>query len=141
MEELGIGRPSTYASTITTILARHYVIKENKNLYITELGEAVNEMMKEAFPSIVALLGLADHNIFSAFRAGDADLLEIGLCIAAFRKARTRKKLPVRKLGEAVNEMMKEAFPSIVDVNFTVNMEALLDSVEEGSVNWSADRI
>ena len=53
MEELGIGRPSTYAPTITTLLARRYVAKENKNLYITELGEVVNNMMKEAFPSIV----------------------------------------------------------------------------------------
>ena len=75
LEELGIGRPSTYAPTITTILARHYVVKENKNLYVTELGEAVNNMMKKAFPSIV-------------------------------------------------------------DVNFTANMEALLDGVEEGSVKW-----
>ncbi len=75
LEELGIGRPSTYAPTITTILARRYVTKENKNLYVTELGEVVNHMMKDAFPSIV-------------------------------------------------------------DVNFTANMEALLDGVEEGSVNW-----
>ena len=75
MEELGIGRPSTYAPTITTLLARRYVAKENKNLYITELGEVVNNMMKEAFPSIV-------------------------------------------------------------DVNFTANMETLLDSVEDGSVKW-----
>lgn len=75
LEELGIGRPSTYAPTITTILARRYVAKENKNLYVTELGEVVNHMMKEAFPSIV-------------------------------------------------------------DVNFTANMEALLDGVEEGTVNW-----
>lgn len=75
MEELGIGRPSTYAPTITTIMARHYVVKENKNLYITELGEAVNNMMKEAFPSIV-------------------------------------------------------------DVNFTVTLESLLDGVEEGNVAW-----
>ena len=75
LEELGIGRPSTYAPTITTILARRYVIKENKNLYVTELGEVVNNMMKEAFPSIV-------------------------------------------------------------DVNFTANMEALLDAVEEGTVKW-----
>ncbi|MCM1126666.1 MAG: type I DNA topoisomerase [Lachnospiraceae bacterium] len=77
LEELGIGRPSTYAPTITTILARRYVVKENKNLYVTELGEVVNSMMKEAFPSIV-------------------------------------------------------------DVNFTANMETLLDGVEEGSVNWKA---
>lgn len=75
LEELGIGRPSTYAPTITTILARRYVAKENKNLYVTELGEVVNQMMMEAFPSIV-------------------------------------------------------------DVNFTANMEALLDGVEMGTVKW-----
>ncbi len=75
LEELGIGRPSTYAPTITTIIARRYVIKENKNLYVTELGEIVNKIMKQAFPSIV-------------------------------------------------------------DVNFTVNLEALLDGVEDGNVNW-----
>ena len=55
MEEQGIGRPSTYAPTITTILARRYVTKENKNLYVTELGEAVNGIMKKCFPSIVDL--------------------------------------------------------------------------------------
>lgn len=75
LEELGIGRPSTYAPTITTILARRYVAKENKNLYVTELGEVVNQMMLEAFPSIV-------------------------------------------------------------DVHFTANMEALLDGVEMGTVKW-----
>ncbi|MDO4284834.1 MAG: type I DNA topoisomerase [Eubacteriales bacterium] len=53
LEEQGIGRPSTYAPTITTILARRYIVKEEKNLYMTELGEVVNNMMKEAFPSIV----------------------------------------------------------------------------------------
>ena len=53
LEELGIGRPSTYAPTITTIIARRYVVKENKNLYMTELGEIVNNIMKDAFPSIV----------------------------------------------------------------------------------------
>ena len=75
LEELGIGRPSTYAPTITTIIARRYVAKENKNLYMTELGEVVNKIMKEAFPSIV-------------------------------------------------------------DVNFTATMEQLLDGVEEGKVQW-----
>ena len=53
LEELGIGRPSTYAPTITTIIARRYVAKENKNLYMTELGEVVNNIMKKSFPSIV----------------------------------------------------------------------------------------
>lgn len=75
LEELGIGRPSTYAPTITTLLARRYIVKENKNLYVTELGEVVNHIMEDAFPSIV-------------------------------------------------------------NVNFTANMEELLDSVEEGTVAW-----
>lgn len=75
LEEQGIGRPSTYAPTITTIISRRYVAKENKNLYVTELGEAVNNIMKTAFPAIV-------------------------------------------------------------DSSFTANMESLLDMVEEGSVQW-----
>ena len=75
LEELGIGRPSTYAPTISIILGRRYVTKEAKNLYITEIGEVVNNMMKQSFPSIV-------------------------------------------------------------DVNFTANMEGLLDMVEEGKVEW-----
>jgi DNA topoisomerase I len=75
LEELGIGRPSTYAPTITTLMARRYVAKENKNLYVTEIGEVVNNIMNKAFSSIV-------------------------------------------------------------DVNFTVNLESLLDKVEDGSVNW-----
>ena len=53
LEEQGIGRPSTYAPTISTIIARRYVTKENKNLFVTELGEVVNKIMKEAFSSIV----------------------------------------------------------------------------------------
>ena len=75
LEEQGIGRPSTYAPTITTIIARRYVIKEDRNLFVTEMGEAVNKIMKEAFPSIV-------------------------------------------------------------DVRFTANLEMLLDNVEEGEINW-----
>ncbi|MBQ9983175.1 MAG: type I DNA topoisomerase [Lachnospiraceae bacterium] len=53
LEELGIGRPSTYAPTISTILARRYVVKENRNLYVTEIGEAVNQIMLKGFPVIV----------------------------------------------------------------------------------------
>lgn len=53
LEELGIGRPSTYAPTISTILARRYVVKENRNIYVTELGEAVNQIMLKGFPVIV----------------------------------------------------------------------------------------
>ena len=53
LEELGIGRPSTYAPTISTILNRRYIVKENRNLYVTELGEAVNQIMIKGFPVIV----------------------------------------------------------------------------------------
>ncbi len=53
LEDLGIGRPSTYAPTITTIINRRYVAKENKNLYVTEIGDVVNHMMEQSFPSIV----------------------------------------------------------------------------------------
>ena len=53
LEEDGIGRPSTYAPTIGTLLGRHYVTKEKKNLYATELGTAVNELMVNSFPEIV----------------------------------------------------------------------------------------
>ena len=53
LEELGIGRPSTYSPTITTIIARRYITKENKNLYVTEIGSIVNSIMKESFPTIV----------------------------------------------------------------------------------------
>lgn len=53
LEEQGIGRPSTYAPTITTILARRYITKEQKNLYVTELGQVVNDMMVNYFGSII----------------------------------------------------------------------------------------
>ncbi|MCR5746835.1 MAG: type I DNA topoisomerase [Lachnospiraceae bacterium] len=53
LEELGIGRPSTYAPTISTLLGRRYITKEGRNLFVTEMGDAVNNIMKEAFPSIV----------------------------------------------------------------------------------------
>ncbi len=55
MEELGLGRPSTYAPTIATILSRHYITKEGRNIYVTELGEVVNGLMLKSFPDIVDL--------------------------------------------------------------------------------------
>ena len=53
LEENGIGRPSTYAPTISTLLARRYVSKEKKELFITELGTAVNSIMEAGFPVII----------------------------------------------------------------------------------------
>ena len=55
LEEKGIGRPSTYAPTISTITGREYVVKEGKYLRPTTLGETVNDLMKERFPDIVDL--------------------------------------------------------------------------------------
>lgn len=52
MEEQGIGRPSTYAPTITTLLARRYITREKKNLFVTELGNAVNDLMVSSFHDI-----------------------------------------------------------------------------------------
>ena len=60
LEENGIGRPSTYAPTISTIIARHYITKEKKNLYVTELGNVVNDMLKKQFPDIVDAAFTAD---------------------------------------------------------------------------------
>ena len=71
LEELGIGRPSTYAPTISTIITRRYVAKENKNLYMTELGEVVNNIMKQSFASIV------DVN-FTAYMEGLLDMIAEG---------------------------------------------------------------
>ena len=53
LEELGIGRPSTYAPIIDTILSRYYVVREEKQLYPTELGFLVIDLMKEYFPDII----------------------------------------------------------------------------------------
>lgn len=53
LEEIGVGRPSTYAPTLTTIQTRNYVTKEAKNLFPTELGEVVNDIMKNYFSEIV----------------------------------------------------------------------------------------
>lgn len=53
LEENGIGRPSTYATTISTITSREYVTRENKTLKPTELGEVITKLMKEHFPKIV----------------------------------------------------------------------------------------
>jgi len=71
MEELGIGRPGTFAQTITTLMNRYYVTKENKVLYPTELGEIVNEIMNDYFKDIVN----AD---FTARMEDDLDRVELG---------------------------------------------------------------
>ncbi len=71
LEEKGIGRPSTYAPTITTITAREYVVKEGKYLRPTPLGETVNGLMEERFPDIVDVK-------FTAHMESDLDRVEEG---------------------------------------------------------------
>ncbi|MCL2398104.1 MAG: type I DNA topoisomerase [Defluviitaleaceae bacterium] len=71
MEELGIGRPGTFAQTITTLMARYYVTKENKVLHPTELGEIVNEIMADYFKNIVDV-------DFTARMEDDLDRVELG---------------------------------------------------------------
>ena len=78
LEEQGIGRPSTYAPTIATILARHYVTKEKKFLYVTELGQVVNDMMVKEFPNIVDLKFTANmENKLDDVAEGKLDWKEI----------------------------------------------------------------
>ena len=71
LEEYGIGRPSTYAATITTIVSREYVKREGKSLHPTELGEALANLMKERFPKIVNVK-------FTAQMEQDLDTVENG---------------------------------------------------------------
>lgn len=69
LEETGVGRPSTYASIVSTITAREYVIREQKQLKPTELGEAVVKLLKEHFPDIVNVK-------FTASMESDLDKVE-----------------------------------------------------------------
>ncbi|MCL1843154.1 MAG: type I DNA topoisomerase [Defluviitaleaceae bacterium] len=71
MEDLGIGRPGTFAQTITTLMNRSYVTKESRVLYPTELGDIINEIMNEHFTDIVN----AD---FTARMESDLDSIELG---------------------------------------------------------------
>ena len=73
MEEYGIGRPSTYASTISTITSREYVKRQNKTLYPTELGEVSTKLMEERFPKIVNVK-------FTALMEQKLDTVEGGNC-------------------------------------------------------------
>ena len=71
LEEIGVGRPSTYAPTLTIIQSRNYVVKEAKMLYPTELGEVVNDVMKMYFPDIVDI-------DFTAHMEDNLDQVELG---------------------------------------------------------------
>ena len=77
LEENGIGRPSTYAVTISTITAREYVRREGKNLIPTELGEVSTKVMKEHFPKIVNVRFTAQiENELDAVQRGEENWVQ-----------------------------------------------------------------
>lgn len=78
LEEKGIGRPSTYAPTITTITARGYVTREKKQLLPTELGSVVTDIMTEYFPNIVGIAFTADmEKDLDEIEEGEIDWVKI----------------------------------------------------------------
>ena len=108
MEELGIGRPSTYAPTISTIQQREYVVKGDR----------------EGSPRQIHVLTLAQDNIVPSTieeRAG-AD----------------KGKLLPTDIGTVVNDFLTANFPDIMDYNFTANVEKDFDDVAEGNKEWTS---
>ena len=106
LEELGIGRPSTYAPTISTIQQREYVEKGDKP------GESHE----------YSILRLADNKITKTTKT------EI------FGKE--KGKLLPTDIGTVVNDFLMHSFPQIIDYNFTANVEKEFDEIAEGHVNW-----
>ena len=77
LEENGIGRPSTYAATISTITSREYVIREGKAFKPTELGEVITKLMKERFPKIVNVKFTAQlEDELDSVQRGDEEWVE-----------------------------------------------------------------
>ena len=106
LEELGIGRPSTYAPIISTIIAREYVVK----------GE------KEGTPRPYTTLTLADGNILTA------NLTE--------NVGAEKGNLIPTDTGRVVNDFLEEYFPNIMNYNFTAGIEERFDEIAEGKLRW-----
>lgn len=107
MEELGIGRPSTYAPTISTIVNREYVEKRNVE------GEERN------------------YNILSLKNAKIKDTEKTEIAGA------DKNKLVPTDIGTVVNDFLVEYFPSVIDYNFTAKVESNFDKIAEGKVQWN----
>ena len=106
LEELGIGRPSTYAPTITTIINRGYVVKQNRDgqkrqtLQMTLTGDKLTEkMVTESY-------------------------------------GKEKNRLAPTDIGMIVNDYLESQFSSIIDYNFTANVEKEFDRVAEGEITW-----
>src|SRR5690606_3817696 len=106
LEELGIGRPSTYAPTISTVQKRGYVVKENR--------DGVQRPYR--------ILTLADG--------------QIGAKTALENTGAEKQKLFPTDIGMVVNDFLVEHFPTIVDFHFTAKVEEEFDVIAEGKENW-----
>jgi DNA topoisomerase-1 len=107
LEELGIGRPSTYAPTITTIINRGYVVKQNK------------EGVKRAYEQLT----LDGKNIKSKMLSEN-----IG---------KEKSRLAPTDIGMMVNRYLEKSFPTIMDYNFTASVEKQFDEIAEGEMEWT----
>ncbi len=106
LEELGIGRPSTYAPTISTVQKRGYVVKENR----------------DGTQRPYRILTLANGNISDR--------------TATENVGAEKQKLFPTDIGMVVNDFLVEHFPNIVDLNFTAKVEEEFDVIAEGKENW-----
>ena len=106
LEELGIGRPSTYAPTITTIQQREYVVRCDKK------GEEKQ----------ISVLKLKGNNIK---RSTKKEII-----------GSDKKKLTPTDIGTIVNDFLMQCFPDIMDYNFTATVEAEFDKIAEGGAKW-----
>ena len=108
LEELGIGRPSTYAPTISTVQKKGYVVKENR----------------DGTPRAYRILTLADQSISDR--------------TASENVGAEKQKLFPTDIGIVVNDFLVEHFPTILDLHFTAFVEGEFDQIAEGTMNWRA---
>ena len=108
MEELGIGRPSTYAPTITTIINRGYVVKQNK------------DAQKRQYVALT---------LSSTGKISEKTLTE------SYGKEKNR--LAPTDIGMVVNDYLESQFEQIMDYNFTANVEKEFDRIAEGNITWN----
>ncbi|MBO5692458.1 MAG: type I DNA topoisomerase [Tidjanibacter sp.] len=107
LEELGIGRPSTYAPTITTIISRGYVLKQNK------------EGQKRSYDQITLAKGKLTEKTLSEV---------VG---------KEKGKLAPTDIGMLVNDYLESQFPQILDYGFTATVEKEFDSIADGKEQWT----
>ena len=107
LEELGIGRPSTYAPTITTIINRGYVVKQNK--------EGVKRSYEQlTFDGKSVKSKMLSENI-----------------------GKEKSRLAPTDIGMVVNDYLESSFPTIMDYNFTASVEKQFDEIAEGEMEWT----